>query len=954
MLNRKVKFLSSLAFSALVAACGSGGGTPPGLTVLPNGDMTIANGSAQKGPFIAGSTVTLNVLSPSTFIYQINPGPSGSSISSTTYKLPVLSQVGKTFTLETDSQGVFDSKSLAFAATENLMQVSVEGYYFDEISGLRSSDQIALRGIIDVSKTQLNVNILTDLSRARIVKLARTLCPTPASTATTACVLSSAQLSAIIEQAEREVLQAFNVPVALLGSPQKRFADMNFKNIADTSLVTAPRPEDHLLLAISALVMQIGQEGSGVTEFTNAFEADLEADGVLNTSELKERIARASATVNFSQVARNMNAFYKTNKYASVDLQKWVDPSGGVVGVIAGQSDFYNLTPTTFNKIYTSAEQPFKASGVNGSCLQLVSSNASSSLKVVGTTTTTTPNTSARSTAVYVPKDATVKLSITSTPTSLSGQARVIASDAPALPTTAAPNPCPVNVETIPAFVGVYYFAATPPGLNNFANKFIADFAKCFNLTVTNRVRATDLSNPDIPEATEINDVCKPLAGSPSLNYLHNGYNAGQQWYWLLSDGAMSKTARITEMDVTDYYVSKNGQPVALVWFSYVDRYNRKGSMIVVASLDGNSISSDSAGWYNTGNRQPVDINLLVGVRKYTYMPLKLATDRPLTDVKIKYNSGFLPIIRADGPGMTLNGSTLTAVKVTGPGLPAAGLVYVPPLQKGQKDFDFSNMEGILPARNTDSRQLKRCGFQPAAPVNGVYPPMPASCQVTWIATSGWSSPTAGTKMIDLVFPAPASGFGNVLTQSSTSLPTNGASLMTKGTEYLFSLYYGDNTTPQYEYTKRLLTSVPTFQEAHASKWVDLENVGTVNIPNLTGLNAFEPLRPVANQTTLDISWLGHVMNSVEVSSINTNLQRAFYPRATPGDTVARGLNYGTLAPQLDQDGIPLEMQWTQARNSNGTPNLADLNLSRTISLGLRTWDGSWKSQDYLIQTSAP
>lgn len=951
---QKLKSVTAIALSCVLAACGSGG-TPAGLSISANGDMSVAQGSAQKGPFIAGSTVTLNVLSASTFINEVDA--SGSAVAKRVYKLPVLSQTGKSFTLETNNQGVFDSSSLAFASTENLMQVSVEGYYFDEISGLRSSDQIALRGIIDVSKTQLNVNILTDLSRARIVKLARTLCPTPASTAPTACVLTSAQLSTIIEQAEREVLQAFNVPVALLGSPQKRFADMNFKNIADTSLVTAPRPEDQLLLAISALVMQIGQEGSGVTEFTNAFEADLEADGVLNTSELKERIARASATVNFSQVARNMNAFYKTNKYASVDLQKWVDPSGGVVGVIAGQSDFYNLTPTTFNKIYTSAEQTFKASGVNGSCLQLVSSNASSSLKVVGTATTTTPNTSTRSAAVYVPKDATVKLSINSTPTSLSGQARVIASDAPALPTTAAPNPCPVNVETVPAFVGVYYFAATPPGLNNFANKFIADFAKCFNLTVTNRVRATDLSNPDIPEVTEINDVCKPLAGSPSLSYLHNGYNAGQLWYWMLSDGAMTKTARITEMDVTDYFVSTEGQPVALVRFSYVDRFNRKGSTLVVARQEG-SMTNDTSGWYNTGNRQPVDINLMVGVRKYTSLPIKLTTDRPLTHVKIKYNSAFLPIIRAVGPGMTLqNGTKLTAVKVTGPGLPAAGLVYVPPLQKGQTDFDFSNMEGTLPDGRPEN-QLKRCGWQPVA-TNGVWPAVPASCPLNWIATSGWTAPstvpTAATKMSDLLYPAPAPGFGNTFS-SGISLPTNGASLMTKGTEYLFSLYYGNSTTPQYEYYKRLLTSVPTFAEAHASNWVNLENVGTVNIRNLTGTNAFESLRPVANQTTLDISWQGQVMNSVEVASINTNLQRAHYPRATPGDSVARGLNYGTLAPQLDQDGVSLEMQWTGATNTDGTPKLTEspLNLSRTISLSLRTWDNSWKSQDYIIQTYNP
>lgn len=841
------------------------------------------------------------------------------------------------------------------------MQVSVEGYYFDEIEGIRSSDQIALRGIIDVSKTQLNVNILTDLSRARIVNLARTLCPTPTSATTTACVLSTTQLSSVIEQAEREVLQAFNVPVALLGTPQKRFADMNFKNIADSGLTSPPRPEDQLLLAISALVMQIGQEGSGVTEFTNAFETDIADDGVLNGSDLKQQIARASSTVNFSRVAQNMNSFYKTNKYAAVDMQKWVDPSGGVVGVIAGQTDFYNVTPTAFNKIYTSTEQSFKATGANGSCLQLISSNASSSLKVVGTTTTTTPTTSAVSSAVYVPKDASVKFSITSTPTSLSGQASVVSSDAPALATTAAPNPCPAAVASVPASIGVYHFAATPPGLNNFANKFIGDFAKCFNLTVTNRVRATDLTNPDIPEVTEINDVCKPLAGSPTTSYLHNGYNAGQQWYWLLSDGAMTKTARITEMDVTDYYIGKNGTPVALVWFSFLDRYNRKGSMIVSASLDGNFSSSVSSGWYNTGNRHPVDINLMVGVRKYTYLPLKLTTDRPLTDVQIKYNSAFLPIIRADGPGTTLqNGSTLTAVKITGPGLPAAGLIYVPPLQKGQKDFDFSNIEGTLPARDVDPRQTKRCGFQPAAPVNGVYPPIPASCQVTWIATSGWTKPstvpTPTTKLSDLVFPAPASGYGSVLTPSSTSLTNNTASLMTKGTEYLFSLYYGNNSIPQYEFTKRLLTSVPTFQQAHASSWVDLENVGSVNIRNLTGTNAFEALRPVANQTTLDISWQGHVMNSVEVSSINTNLQRAFYPRATPGDTVARGLNYGTLAPQLDQDGVSLEMQWTQPRNTDGTPNMTQspLNLSRTISLGLRTWDASWKSQDYLIQTSAP
>jgi hypothetical protein len=94
-------------------------------------------------------------------------------------------------------------------------------------------------------------------------------------------------------------------------------------------------------------------------------------------------------------------------------------------------------------------------------------------------------------------------------------------------------------------------------------------------------------------------------------------------------------------------------------------------------------------------------------------------------------------------------------------------------------------------------------------------------------------------------------------------------------------------------------------------------------------------------------------MNSVEVSSINTNLQRAHYPRATPSDSVARGYNYGTLAPQLDQDGVSLEMQWTGSTNADGSPNMSQspLNVYRNLSLSLRTWDGSWKSQDFQIET---
>jgi hypothetical protein len=188
---------------------------------------------------------------------------------------------------------------------------------------------------------------------------------------------------------------------------------------------------------------------------------------------------------------------------------------------------------------------------------------------------------------------------------------------------------------------------------------------------------------------------------------------------------------------------------------------------------------------------------------------------------------------------------------------------------------------------------------------------------------------------------------------------------MKQGTEYLFSLYYGNSTTPTYQYSKRLNTSAPSLSEAVTMPWVKLNNVGGFSIDNAISsalISAsstsaavnFESLRPAAGQFRLDVDWTGQSMNTVEIWGLNTSLQRAHYPRATPGDSVARGLSYGTLAPQLDQDGVDLEIQYSGTTvPETGQPIITGTNvpLQRVISLSHRTWNGSWKSQDFLIET---
>jgi len=953
-----------------LAACG--GGSPSGLTVLPNGDLTVASGSAQKGPFIAGSTVTLNTLT------DTSPNPAAAASSATK---PFLAPSGKSFTLETDSTGTFDSTALTFSATEKFIQANVEGYFFDEITGLRSDDYIALRGVVDITTQKLQINILTDLAKARTVKLARdqvALCKiTTAATANVAAVLSadcsltSAEFTLARTQAEKEVLQAFNIPIRLLGDTFTSFANMNFKNIANTGFLSSSAPSDQVLLALSALVVQIGKDGAGITEFINAFEADLAADGRLDDADLKAQISRASSTVNFLMVARNMNAYYKSTKYVAADLQKWVDPSGGVNGVIAAQTEYYNMDTTKTTATYTTS--PMSVTGLgNGTCLAMSTVNATSQLiATVGTTITTVPS----NTSYFIPAGVKPNLQLSSKPNSLNGQAKVMMWDA----TSNTAAGCTITATTVQT--GIYFFAATPSNLNLFATKFISDFAKCFNLTATNRVKSVDLSNPDIPAVTNVDDLCKPLAGSATKEYVNNGYKSGQQYYYLLADGGMTKTAKVTAMDVIDYYVGRDGQQVARILFTYMDRYNKKGVMPVYVTQDSSLTSTDTAGWYNTGNQQPIDINLMVGQRKYVSIPLKTADkavtkDAPavsgtktLANIRVRYQSAFLPAINSKGPGTVLaNGSRLSAVVITGPGLPTEGLVYIPPLQSGQVNFDFSNLTGTLPG-NTPANQQPRCGYTPqfitvpgvpaSAPSTTVLTPSKSSCELNWVGQTTWATP----------FPATPTPPKLVTTQPTGSiwLPNNAWNLMTAGTEYLFKLYYGTSTTPTYTYTKRLNTSMPDLTKADSETWVILDNVGGVSLKSAvetagTTPNPFEAFRPQPGQTSMKVTWAGQVQNSIEISSINTNLQMAHYPRATPGDSVARGYAEGTLVPQLNQDGVEREMQWTanvddttqQPVTGTGLTTDMTLQLSRTISMSYRTWDGSWKSQDYLFLTNSP
>ena len=140
-----------LALISLMAGCGGGGGgsadtggTPP----PTSGTTRFVSATAEKGPFVIGSTVAVNRLDS-----QARPTAS-------------------TLTTETeDNLGNF-----SFSIEPGPVSISVDGFHFNEITGGLAQGRLTLRAIYEVQDTttqRAHVNILTHLIHLRVETLVR-------------------------------------------------------------------------------------------------------------------------------------------------------------------------------------------------------------------------------------------------------------------------------------------------------------------------------------------------------------------------------------------------------------------------------------------------------------------------------------------------------------------------------------------------------------------------------------------------------------------------------------------------------------------------------------------------------------------------------------------------------------------------------------------------------------
>ncbi|HQS31246.1 MAG: hypothetical protein B7X59_08720 [Polaromonas sp. 39-63-203] len=383
-------------------------------------------------------------------------------------------------------------------------------------------------------------------------------------------------------------------------------------------------------------------------------------------------------------------------------------------------------------------------------------------------------------------------------------------------------------------------------------------FTACFAVPTAQRVLAKDdavIASLGGPTVTAVAPACENIAGSSAnaagIDFLHNGYNDGQFFYGLLTSSTMTG-AQFSVPEIMAFYPADTTAtaPAAAAYdravlnIKFLDNAGNPGNVVTVAAKIPNSSSTTRpTEWWLVGNRQAVDVGVRLNIRRVE----QLNTASTNTNRMSTFQTGIQFNVNAKGPGSLATTTTpLTLARVTGPGLPSAGLVYKTS-SGAQSSMDLWNKTGSL---NTGSL----CGNNGAT----------VNCPNYWFArTAGVAGPDAATLTAN-----PSNG-GNILiwAQSTNEVDTT---QFVKGSMYRIELFYGLNTgTADVTMSKTLLSDLVQATRAVYLPWNTLgaQSLAALD-PNgsLTGIQDNLPLDWVQNLSAQQVGGVSAVINTTSGS----------------------------------------------------------------------------------------
>jgi hypothetical protein len=232
----------------------------------------LIDGVIQKGPFVNGSSISLFELSE------------------------ILAPSGKTYNTQiVDDKGTFEIKNILLESS--FVKLKADGYYFNEVNGQKSTSQLTLYAVSDLSdKSSVNVNILTHLENQRVETL----------------VAQGNNFKTAKEQAEAEVLKIFS----LSKNDIKASESLNITNSGD---------DNAILLAISIIAQGFRSEAD-LTDLLARIVSDIKEDGELNNQELGTMLINDAKLLNLPAIRANMVRQYSTTDNNAVipDFEKFI------------------------------------------------------------------------------------------------------------------------------------------------------------------------------------------------------------------------------------------------------------------------------------------------------------------------------------------------------------------------------------------------------------------------------------------------------------------------------------------------------------------------------------------------------------------------------------------------------------------------------------------------------
>ncbi len=245
-------------------------------------DMASSNGwdeisgTAQKGPLQIGSWVE---------IYELDED---------------LWQTGLSFGAETyDNMGNYN---VPVRLNSRYIEVVATGYYFDEISGMGSGEELVIHALADTEySTSINVNILTELAMIRIFSLMDN---------------DGYTYEEAIEEAQWDVLNTFGID-----------KDENIDVLFQDMNLLADNENNALLLAVSSIIMQMAHDSDeanvsrALRQIVVNIRNDLE-DGILDDDGLAADIETAINAVDIVLVRQNLET--KFNDITIPDFEKYI------------------------------------------------------------------------------------------------------------------------------------------------------------------------------------------------------------------------------------------------------------------------------------------------------------------------------------------------------------------------------------------------------------------------------------------------------------------------------------------------------------------------------------------------------------------------------------------------------------------------------------------------------